>query len=52
MKDFGYENVNSDNIISDEVYSLLFKNMLNDNLGIIKEVDIVINQILKEINNK
>lgn len=33
MHEFGYPNVNSDNIITDQVYSMFFDNMLKDNLG-------------------
>lgn len=49
LKQFGYPAVNSENIFTDEVYSLFFKNMLNDNLGVSFEIDQVIQKILSKI---
>ena len=33
LKEFGYKDVNSDNIFTDYVYSRFFKSILNDNVG-------------------
>lgn len=49
LKEFGYINVTSENIITDEVYIQFFKSMLNDNIGQNEKVDEVINQLLQEI---
>ncbi len=49
--EFGYENANVDNIMTDEVYKVLFESMLEENLGLIESVDNVIIDLLKEINN-
>ena len=49
LKEFGYINVTSENIITDEVYSQFFKSMLEENIGQNEKVDEVINQLLQEI---
>jgi len=50
LKEFGYPEVNSDNILTDEVYSEFFKSMLKDNLGLAgKSVDEVIYELLEII---
>lgn len=49
MVEFGYPNVTTENILTDKVYSLIFKNMLNENLGTNDKIDEVINQLLSEI---
>lgn len=33
LKEFGYDAVNSENILTDTVFSMFFKSMLKDNLG-------------------
>jgi len=33
IKEFGYSEVNSDNIFTDYIYSRFFKNILKDNFG-------------------
>ena len=48
--EFGYPNVTAENILTDEVYKLAFKSMLNDNLGYNKLVDKVINDLKSQIN--
>jgi len=48
LKEFGYECVNKENILADDVYSQFFRSMLNDNLGKAgKPVDDAINELLK-----
>lgn len=50
MQDFGYPNVNQDNILTDLVYAMFFKRQLRDNKGEIPVVDIVIDQLISEID--
>ncbi len=49
LKEFGYPEVATETILTDEVYKLFFKSMLEDNLGNDKQIDDVINQLLIEI---
>jgi len=48
LKEYGYPDVNKENILTDPIYSAFFKSMLNDNLG--KGVDEVINGLLGDIS--
>jgi len=51
MKLFGYENVTTENILTDEVYKLYFKSMLDENVGQGgNQVNIVITELLKEVS--
>lgn len=51
MKEFGYENVTTENILTDEVYKLYFKSMLDENVGQGgNQVNIVITELLKEVS--
>lgn len=50
LKDFGYEHVDEENILTDEVYSMFFVNMLNENKGYSDSIDVVIEYLLTEIN--
>ena len=52
LKEFGYPNVNTENILTDEVYSKMFESMLHDNKGHSANVDEVIGELLKEIKSK
>ena len=53
LKEFGYPSVNEENILTDIVYSAMFKSMLNDNVGkSTKQVDGVIDELLKQIKTK
>jgi len=45
---FGYEFVTEKNILTDDVYKLFFKEMLESNLGIDNQVDKAINDLLTE----
>ena len=49
LEDFGNENVTSENIIQDKIFSAFFKRMLESNLGEDPVFDIVINELLEEI---
>lgn len=50
LKEFGYPDVDTKNIMTDIIYSQFFKSMLLDNKGISKaEVDDVIDDLLKDI---
>jgi hypothetical protein len=49
IKDFGYNTVTIDTILTDEIYKEFFKSMLNGSLGNGKQLDEVINQLLSEI---
>lgn len=51
LKEFGYPYVTETNILTDEIYKMFFKSMLEDNLGTDKKVDSVIIELIKEINN-
>lgn len=47
LKEFGYVDVDVDNILTDAVYSAFFLSMLNENLGY--GFDYEINEIIKTI---
>lgn len=49
IKEFGYPQVNSENIFTDPIYSRFFKRILEDNLGSNNFVDCAIQDLLKEI---
>jgi hypothetical protein len=49
--EFGYPEVTTETILTDEVYRMFFKSMLEDNLGNEKQVDVIINQILSEMDS-
>lgn len=51
LKEFGYPEVNTSNIQTDEVYSEFFKSMLNDNKGYSLSFDIAIDELLANIKN-
>jgi small-conductance mechanosensitive channel len=48
--EFGYEHVNTDNIMTDDVYKEMFKSMLEDNFGYSEKIDKAIKELLTEIN--
>ncbi len=50
LKEYGYPDVNSDNILTDEVFSAFFLEMLNDNLG--QGYDREINALIVEVSPK
>lgn len=50
LKEYGYPDVDSENIITDMIYSAFFSSMLKDNLGFAgQSVDAEINGLLHEI---
>ena len=49
LKEFGYPEVKTETILTDEVYKEFFKSMLKESLGNGKQVDEVINQLLSEV---
>ena len=49
MKEFGYPEVTTETILTDEVYKEFFKSMLKENKGNGKQVDEVIEQLLSEV---
>ena len=50
LKEFGYTKCNVDNIMSDRIYSEVFKNMLLENQGHSLNVDTAIKELLQELN--
>lgn len=50
LREFGYEHVDSENILTDVVYSAFFRNMLKENkgLGFDKEIENVEAMLPKE----
>ena len=50
LKQFGYPEVTTENILTDEVYKEFFKSMLNDNKGNGKQIDEVIDQLLEVVS--
>ena len=49
LKEFGYPEVTTETILTDEVYKEFFKSMLKENKGNGKQVDEVIEQLLSEV---
>jgi len=47
LKEFGYSDVNEENILNDSLYSSFFQAMLQDNLGV-SQFDSV-NDVIKEL---
>lgn len=50
LKDYGYPEVSEDNIISDEIYSSFFKEMLRGSIGQSRDIDNAIIGICLIIN--
>lgn len=51
LKEYGYPEVDTKNIITDIIYSGFFKSMLEDNKGNGKQVDEVIDELLLSLTN-
>jgi hypothetical protein len=49
LKEFGYPDVNAENILTDLIYSQFFAEMLNSNIGSSEKIDKAINQLLEQI---
>lgn len=50
LQAFGYPNVNTENILTDDVYKAFFEVMLENNLGNGRRTDEAINSLISEIN--
>jgi hypothetical protein len=50
LREFGYPNCTTKNILTDEIYRAFFNSSLKDNLGHSDQIDRVINQLIKETN--
>lgn len=51
LKEFGYPDCTSENILTEELFANFFLSMLNDNLGISANIDIAIKELIAEVNN-
>ena len=51
LKEFGYPNANTENILTDLIYASMFKSMLNDNIGHRPDLDLVIEKLLIDIED-
>lgn len=49
LQQFGYPVVNTENIMTDEIYSAFFKSMLEDNKGKEQRFDLAIDELLCEL---
>ena len=52
LKQYGYPSVDAENILQDQIYSMFFRSMLNDNLGAGDQIDAVIKSLRDEIDAK
>jgi len=50
LKEFGYPDCNEKNILEHSILKAFFIGMLEDNKGIDKKIDKVIDSLLKELN--
>lgn len=51
LKEFGYPQVDAENILTDEIYSEFFKSLLEDAQGNDEKLDRVIDGLLQEISS-
>lgn len=51
LKEFGYPEVNEENIFKIKIYSLFFKDILKENIGVDKNIDDAINKLIERIDN-
>lgn len=51
LNEFGYPEVNEENILTDPIYSQFFKSMLSENKGYNKGVDIAIDGLISKISS-
>jgi hypothetical protein len=49
LKEFGYQEVNDENLLTDQIYSAFFKSMLEDNRGLGSPV---VNEVIDELLNQ
>lgn len=53
LRDYGYPDCDEKNILTDPIYSVFFKSMLQDNIGkSTVSVDRIINDLIAEIDKK
>lgn len=50
LHSFGYEHATADNILTDEIYSVMFARMLRENFG--KGADVEISGLLREMGRE
>lgn len=48
LKEFGYQDVTRENLMSDYVYRKFFRSMLEDNIGKVRAADPVIRELMSE----
>jgi hypothetical protein len=51
LKEFGYENVDINNIFTDAIYSQMFKRILENNKGEDNRIDTIIDEIILDISD-
>ena len=49
LREFGYPDVNAENIFTDEVYKEFFRSMINENMGFGVRTDIALKELLSKI---
>jgi len=49
LREFGYPQCGENNILTDEVYSAFFRNMLNENKGNGADIDTAIDELLNQL---
>jgi hypothetical protein len=52
LQEFGYPSANTENILTDEIYSSMFRSMLEENKGARYDIDEVIDVLLTEIGEQ
>lgn len=52
LKEFGYPEVTTENILTDIVYRQFFESMLKDNKGQSNKADVAIDELISEIQSR
>jgi hypothetical protein len=52
LNEFGYPEVNKEDILTDIVYSQFFKSMLEENLGYSNQMDLVLSNLIGDIKQQ
>lgn len=50
LREFGYLSVDENNILTDEIYSRMFRSILQDNMGHSRAADSELQKLIKEID--
>lgn len=50
LKEFGYPEVTTENILTDIVYKAFFKSMLESNIGVTNQLDDVVKELLEVVS--